>query len=115
MINSRFDLQVCLNIDDGGKAILIDWLHRHEVKRYAESIAILEGLIERNHVNMHYQCELITAYHQTGRGEQRSELMNETIALFRRGGAGTSRTSRNSPRVPTSITSISERFSYLAS
>jgi outer membrane lipoprotein-sorting protein len=73
-------------LDDSGKAILVDWLHHHEVKRYAESIAILEGLIERHHVHMHYRCELITAYHQTGRGEQRAELTKETIELFRQGG-----------------------------
>ena len=73
-------------LDDSGKAMLVDWLHHYEVKRYAESIAILEGLVERHSVHMHYRCELLTAYHQTSRGEQRSELMKDTIKLFRQGG-----------------------------
>ncbi|MAG93686.1 MAG: hypothetical protein CMJ48_08050, partial [Planctomycetaceae bacterium] len=73
-------------LDDNGRARLVDWLHHPNVKRYAESVAILEGLIERNAINMHYRCELITAYHQTARGEQRSDLMKETIELFRQGG-----------------------------
>ena len=73
-------------LDDSGKGLLVDWLHHPDVRRYAESIAILEGLIERNHIHMHYRCELITAYHQTRRGQQRSELMKETMELFRQGG-----------------------------
>jgi hypothetical protein len=73
-------------LDDNGQARLVDWLHDHRVKRYAESIAILEGLIERNPLNMHYRCELITAYHHTARGTQRNELLAETDKLFRDGG-----------------------------
>jgi len=73
-------------LDDYGKEKLVDWLHDGNVKRYAESIAILEGLVERHDIRMRHRCRLITAYHQTGRTAQRSELMSETIELFRQGG-----------------------------
>lgn len=73
-------------LDDSGQATLVDWLHHPDVKRYAESIAILEPLIERNLPSMHFRCELITAYHHASRLTQRDELLAETDRLFRRGG-----------------------------
>ncbi|HSG69624.1 MAG TPA: hypothetical protein VLA12_04370, partial [Planctomycetaceae bacterium] len=73
-------------LDDNGLARLVDWLHHPDVRRYAESISILEDLIARNSINMHYRCELITAYHHALRIEQRSRLMTETIELFRQEG-----------------------------
>jgi hypothetical protein len=76
-------------LDDNGQARLVDWLHDDQVKRYAESIAILEGLIERHPLTMHYRHELITAYHRTARGTQRDELLEETDKLFRDGGRWT--------------------------
>ena len=76
-------------LDDSGLAQLVDWLHHPEKKRYAESIAILEGLIERWDLSMHYRCELITAYHRTQRAAQRTDLINETLELFRKDGRWT--------------------------
>ncbi len=76
-------------LDDNGQSRLVDWLHDDRVKRFAESIAILEGLIERNPLTMHYRHELITAYHRTARGTQRDELLAETDKLFRDGGRWT--------------------------
>lgn len=76
-------------LPDEGKAQLVTWLHHYELKRYAESITLLEGLIKRNPTSMRYRCQLITAYHQTRRGEQRSALMVETIKVFRQDGRWT--------------------------
>lgn len=73
-------------LDDNGKATLVGWLHDPNVKRYAESVAILEDLVERHAVNLRYRRELITAYHRTSREKQRSDLMAETIELFRQDG-----------------------------
>ena len=76
-------------LDDNGQSRLVDWLHDDRVKRFAESIAILEDLIERNPLTMHYRQELITAYHRTARGTQRDALIAETDKLFRDGGRWT--------------------------
>lgn len=72
---------------DGERAKLVDWLH--ETDRYAESIAILEGLLDRWPLSMHYRCELITAYNHTSRKNQRDELLAKTDELFRAGGRWT--------------------------
>lgn len=70
-------------LDDNALARLVDWLQDPRVRKFAESIPILEGLIERSEHNMHYRCELITAYHHTSRPNQRDELIAETDKLFR--------------------------------
>jgi Flp pilus assembly protein TadD len=85
-IEVMFEAHRAKLLDDSGQAKLVDWLHHYDKKRYAESIAILEGLIERNNLSMHYRCELITAYHHTQRATQRSALVKETIELFRKDG-----------------------------
>jgi tetratricopeptide (TPR) repeat protein len=85
-IEVMFEAHKAKLLDDGGQAKLVDWLHHPDKKRYAESIAILEGLIERNNLSMHYRCELITACHHTQRAEQRTALIKETIELFRKDG-----------------------------
>jgi hypothetical protein len=73
-------------LDDYNQAKLVDWLHDSRVKRYAESISILEGLVKRHPTEMQYRCELITAYHQTKRTQQRTDLITQTIDLLRQDG-----------------------------
>lgn len=76
-------------LDDNALSRLVDWLQYPSVRDFAASIPILEGLVERNPHNMHYRCELITAYHHTSRPNQRDELIVETDELFRNGGRWT--------------------------
>jgi len=71
-------------LEESGQATLCQWLHRHD--RYAESIPILEPMVERRPDTMDYRCRLITAYHHTQRFEQRDDLLVATNEHFRQGG-----------------------------
>ena len=76
-------------LNDSAIATLVDWLHHRDVRRYAESIPLLEGLIARYDLSLHYRVELITAYYRSSRPEQGKKLYDETLALCRQSGRWT--------------------------
>jgi outer membrane lipoprotein-sorting protein len=74
-------------LDDSNIGLLVNWLH--EKRKYGESVALLEPLVEKYPSNMHYSCQLITAYSHTNRIEQRDTLWAATDKHFRDGGRWT--------------------------
>ena len=67
--------------------VLVDYLHRRN--RYAESIGLLEPIVEAQPTVMSYRTRLITAYHHASRPTQRDELIAATEAFFRQRGRWT--------------------------
>jgi predicted Zn-dependent protease len=74
-------------LDEGGQNQLAQWLQ--EQNRYAESIPVLEPLVERHPDSMRHRTMLMVAYHRTERREQLAELMKSTNAFFHAGGRWT--------------------------
>jgi tetratricopeptide (TPR) repeat protein len=68
-------------LDEGGRAKLVDFLHRQS--RYGESIPILEPLIVRSPKHMTYRALLMHAYFRTRQHEKLVALLKETDKLFR--------------------------------
>jgi len=60
---------------------LCHWLHSQE--RHAESIPLLEPIVAAHPDVISYRVQLITAYHHSGRRQQRDELLAATDAHFR--------------------------------
>jgi hypothetical protein len=71
-------------LDDNGQIQLVEYLHY--ASRSGESIAILEGLIERDPSRLHQRQQLMVAYHRTNRPEQVRELLKASDEYLR--GAG---------------------------
>ena len=71
-------------LDDAAQTLLINWLH--EDQRFAESIPLLEALIEVNPRLIHYREQLMTAYFKTNRPQQLTDLIRQTDERFHREG-----------------------------
>ncbi len=74
-------------LDASQQIVLCDYLH--EQKRYAESIPILEPLVDRHPDVMEYRTRLMTAYKHSSRDEQLQKLLADTDAHFRQAGRWT--------------------------
>ncbi|HZZ27728.1 MAG TPA: VIT domain-containing protein [Pirellulales bacterium] len=71
-------------LDEGMQEQLVDYLQQQN--RHAESIAILEPLIEQHPDNMHYRCQLMAAYFHTQQPHQLAELVKQIDEHFHQGG-----------------------------
>ncbi len=71
-------------LDEGAQNQLAQWLH--ERSRFAESIPVLEPLVEQHSDSMHYRTMLMVAYHRSERSEQLANLLEKTEAHFHEGG-----------------------------
>ncbi len=67
-------------LDEGGQATLVDFLQRQN--RYAESIPILEPLVERRPENLNYRILLMRAYFKTKQQEKLLALLKKTDTYF---------------------------------
>ncbi len=74
-------------LDVAQQITLCDYLH--ERKRHAESIPILQPLVDKYQDRMAYRTRLITAYRHASRLEQMRTLLAETDAYFRKEGRWT--------------------------
>lgn len=74
-------------LNDANIATLVTWLH--DKSKYGKSIALLEPLVAKYPNSIEYSCQLITAYSQTKRNEQRESLWAKTDTHFRAGGRWT--------------------------
>jgi tetratricopeptide (TPR) repeat protein len=74
-------------LDDAGQWELVHYLHSE--KRFAESIPILQKLIELRPDDIRYRTLLLIAYHRTERKEQLTELLAQTDAHFHKEGRWT--------------------------
>ena len=63
---------------------LVAYLH-HE-QRYAETIPILEPLVESRPDDIRHRTDLLTSYHHTGRDNDWKSLLDDTDAHFRQAG-----------------------------
>ncbi len=66
-----------------GIELLVEALHH--TKRYGESIALLEPLIDSTPDHLRYRTDLMIAYYETQRGEQLNQLLKQTDEHFRKG------------------------------
>ncbi|MCA9057840.1 MAG: hypothetical protein KDA85_05050 [Planctomycetaceae bacterium] len=71
-------------LDDDGQLKLVDFLHRRE--RYAESIAVLEPIMERRPDEMGLRVLLLRALYHSKRALQLQELTEATDAHFHKDG-----------------------------
>jgi hypothetical protein len=71
-------------LDEGGQAKLVEYLH-HE-SRFAESIPVLEPLVQRRPDNLQYRVWLMHAYFKTGKPDRLAKLLKETHDYFHQGG-----------------------------
>jgi Tfp pilus assembly protein PilF len=71
-------------LDESGQQQLVRYLH--ETERYGESIALLEGLVERRPDMIDYRTQLMTAYFKTDRPGELQALREATDGHFRTGG-----------------------------
>jgi Flp pilus assembly protein TadD len=67
-------------LDEDGQAKLIDFLHRES--RYADSIPVLQPLVERKPGNLDYRVQLMHAYFRTDRRNDLPKLLKQTDAYF---------------------------------
>lgn len=74
-------------LDESGQITLVDYLHSQS--RYAESIPLLQKLMEEHPDAIRHRTLLMTAYHHTERKEQLAELLAETDAHFHQEGRWT--------------------------
>jgi predicted Zn-dependent protease len=74
-------------LDDAGQWELVHYLHSE--KRFAESIPILQKLMELRPDDIRYRTLLLIAYHRTERKEQLAELLAQTDAHFHKEGRWT--------------------------
>jgi autotransporter-associated beta strand protein len=74
-------------LDEGGQNQLAEWLQHQN--RHAESIPILEPLVEQHPDSMHYRTMLMVAYHRARRPDQLLALVKSTDAHFHEGGRWT--------------------------
>ena len=71
-------------LDDDGQLQLVRYLH--ERNRHAESIALLEPLLDRRQNEMHLRVLLTRAYYHADRKQQLAEFTQATDAHFHEGG-----------------------------
>lgn len=74
-------------LDEAAQYQLAEWLHGQN--RHAESIPILEPLVEQHPDSMHYRTLLMLAYHRSQRPQQLLDLVKNTDAHFHEGGRWT--------------------------
>ncbi len=74
-------------LDEGGQNQLAQWLQ--DQNRYAESIPILEPLVQQHPDSMHYRTMLMVAYHRAQRPQQLVDLVKNIDAHFHEGGRWT--------------------------
>jgi Flp pilus assembly protein TadD len=74
-------------LDESGQETLVHYLH--STRRFAESIPILQKLIELRPDNISYRTRLLIAYHNTDRKEQLAELLAQTDDHFHKEGRWT--------------------------
>jgi tetratricopeptide (TPR) repeat protein len=74
-------------LDDNGQIQVVEYLHY--AGRFGESIAILEGLLERDPARLHQRQQLMVAYHRTNRPEQVRELLKASDEYLREAGRWT--------------------------
>jgi Flp pilus assembly protein TadD len=67
-------------LEEGGLAQLVVYLH--ERKRFAESIPVLEPLIQSRPGNITYRCQLMHAFFQTGKEESMRACLKKADADF---------------------------------
>ncbi len=67
-------------LDESGQAQLVDYLHRQ--RRFGESIALLQPLVERHPENLDYRVQLMHAYFRTARPAELLALLKATDAYF---------------------------------
>jgi Flp pilus assembly protein TadD len=70
-------------LDEPGELQLVDYLHREN--RHAESIPILQPLIERRPENLQYRVLLMHAYFRAGRQAELLALLKQTDTFFHQG------------------------------
>jgi tetratricopeptide (TPR) repeat protein len=71
-------------LDEGGQSRLVEFLRLQN--RFAETIPVLEPLVERRKGNLQYRVWLMNAYFKTGKPEQLAKLLKETHDYFHRDG-----------------------------
>jgi tetratricopeptide (TPR) repeat protein len=69
-------------LDPQGQSVLVQYLH--DAGRYAESIPILEPLVDRRPENLQYRTWLMHAYFQTRQPRQLMDLLKKTHDYFHR-------------------------------
>jgi hypothetical protein len=74
-------------LEEAGQIQLVQWLH--DQKRFAESIPILEPLVEQHPNTMRYRTQLMVAYHRSQRRQQLLDLVKSTDTYFHQGGRWT--------------------------
>ncbi len=67
-------------LDEPGQARLIYYLHRES--QYAESIPVLEPLVERRPENLEYRVQLMHAYFRTAQKNRLLALLKQSDAFF---------------------------------
>jgi tetratricopeptide (TPR) repeat protein len=67
-------------LDEDGQAKLVDFLHRES--RHAESIAVLQPLVELRPENIEYRVQLMHSYFRAARKTELLALLKETDAFF---------------------------------
>jgi hypothetical protein len=67
-------------LDDGGQATLVGFLRMG--RRVAETIPVLEPLVQRQPGDLQYRVWLMNAYSSTGKAEQFAKLLKETHDYF---------------------------------
>ncbi len=71
-------------LDEAGQARLVGRLHY--LKRFEESVSLLEGLIKRNENQVTYRVQLMTACFHTGRAERQREVLVSADQFFHQPG-----------------------------
>ncbi|MGE5193141.1 MAG: tetratricopeptide repeat protein, partial [Deltaproteobacteria bacterium] len=67
-------------LDEGGRSKLVDFLHQE--KRFGESIALLEPLVEEHPGNLSYRVWLMHAYFRTSRKEELLAQLKQSDEYF---------------------------------
>ena len=67
-------------LDEGGQSRLVEFLRGQN--RFAETIPILEPLVQRRPDNLQYRVWLMNAYFKTGKSGQLAKLLKETHDYF---------------------------------
>jgi hypothetical protein len=67
-------------LDEGGQAKLVEYLRSQN--RFAETISILEPLVQRRSDNLQYRVWLMNGYFKVGKRDQLGKLLKETHNYF---------------------------------
>ena len=81
-IDALLDAQRRKVLDESAQMLLVNFLQG--LNRFAESIPILEPLVERHPESMQYRTWLMRAYFKTNRPRQLAEMLQATDAWFHR-------------------------------